>query len=95
MSHSRTLEMPPHCDLRSIRSLQGALLAAFDGDSAVTLDCGGVERADVAFIQLILAAGQTAQRRGATLMLANRTACLDASFERAGLDPSAPFKPAH
>lgn len=95
MSNSRTLEMPAQCDLRSVRSLQGALLTALDGGSAVTLDCGAVERVDVAFVQLVLAAGRSTLRRGATLVLTKRTACLDASFERAGLDPANPFTAIH
>lgn len=88
MSESRTLRMPTQCDLRSVQSLRGEMLAALGGDSTVTLDCAAVERADVAFVQLVLSAGQSAARRGATLALANRTTGLDAAFHRAGLDPA-------
>ena len=90
MSESRTLRMPAQCDLRSVGALKGEILAALDRDAAVTLDCAAIERADVAFVQLVLAAGQSALRRGTTLALTNRTAGLDAAYRRVGLDPSAP-----
>jgi two-component system chemotaxis sensor kinase CheA len=70
------------------------MLAALDGAAAVTLDCADVERADMAFVQLVLAAGMSAARRGVSLALTNRTAGLDVAFCRAGLDPSAPPMPA-
>jgi len=82
--------MPAQCDLRSVQPLRDKMLAALGGNSPVTLDCAAVERADVAFVQLVLAAGRSAARRGATLALTNRTAGLDVAFRRAGLDPSAP-----
>ncbi|MCJ2088599.1 STAS domain-containing protein [Methylobacterium sp. E-005] len=86
--------MPAQCDLRSVQSLRGEMLAALDAGSALTLDCAAVERADMAFLQLVLAAGRSAARRGATLALTNRTGGLDVAFRRAGLDPSAPAMPA-
>nr|WP_280140974.1 STAS domain-containing protein [Methylobacterium phyllostachyos] len=85
--------MPAQCDLRSVQQLRDEMLAAFGGDSPVTLDCTAVERADVAFVQLVLAAERSAARRGATLTLTNRTTGLDIAFRRAGLDPSAPPTP--
>ena len=65
------------------------MLAALNGTTAVTLDCGAVERADMAFVQLVLSAGRSAARRGSSLALANRTPGLDVAFHRAGFDPSA------
>lgn len=94
MSESRTLRMPAQCDLRSVRTLRGEMLAALDREPEVALDCAAVERADMAFVQLVLAAGRSAARRGVTLVLTNRTAGLDAAYRRAGLDPSAPLTPA-
>jgi phospholipid transport system transporter-binding protein len=95
MSEPCTLTMPAQCDVRSVRALRDAMLAALDRASEVTLDCATVERADMAFVQLVLAAGQSAARRGATLVLTNRTAGLDAAYRRAGLDPSEPPTPVH
>lgn len=94
MSEVRTLRMPAHCDLRSVQSLRDEMLAALDDTTAVTLDCGAVERADMAFVQLVLSAGRSAARRGSSLALANRTPGLDVAFHRAGFDPSAPPMPA-
>lgn len=88
-----TLTMPAACDLRAVRSLQAAMLAALDRGADVTLDCAAVERADVAFVQLVAAAGQSAARRGARLGLANRSAAVATAWARAGVACADPLTP--
>ncbi len=85
MSEPRTLTLGPDCTIRTIRALRDDLTAALSDTPALTLDCAGVERADVTFIQLVLAAAKTAGRQGKSLALANLSPVSEAAFQRAGL----------
>jgi phospholipid transport system transporter-binding protein len=95
MFQATTLTMPAECDLRSVQALRSEILAALDGGLGLTLDCGGVQRVDMAFVQLLLSTRRSAARRGVTVALTNRTASLDAASRRAGLEPSNLTAPLH
>jgi phospholipid transport system transporter-binding protein len=94
MSEHITLEMPEACDLRTVRSIRDDLVAALQRGLSVALDCAAVARTDIAFVQLVVAAGRSAARRGVTVTLAGVTPSLETAFRRAGFDPLAPLTPA-
>lgn len=94
MSEFITLEMPMACDLRAVRPIRDDIRAALQRGLSVTLDCAAVARTDMAFVQLAVAAGRSAARRGATVTLAGVTPSLASALRRAGFDPSAPLTPA-
>ena len=95
MSDRLIVKMPPDCDLRSARALQGDLLAALDRASDVGLDCAAIERVDITFVQLVAAAARSSARRGAAIDLINLTERVESAFRRAGFTPHAPFLPTH
>jgi anti-anti-sigma regulatory factor len=55
--------------LRSVGDLQARLLAALAAGDALTVDCTAVEDADIAFVQLLLAARREAVATGKRLLL--------------------------
>lgn len=91
MAEHVTLTMPADCTLRTAQALQGDLLAAVEGGSRLVLDCAAIERVDVTFVQLVVAAARTAGRRGLALDLTNLPDTVAAAFRRAGIAPHAPF----
>lgn len=85
MSDPVTLPLGSDCSIQAVKPLQADLIAAFAEAEAVTLDCARIERADIAFVQIVLAASATAERRGKRLGLANMPAPVEAAFHRAGI----------
>jgi phospholipid transport system transporter-binding protein len=84
MSGPTVLRLPADCTLRAIKPLHADLSAALAGADVVALDCAQVERVDIAFVQLVLAAGRTAGRHGKQLGLASLVAPVETAFRRAG-----------
>lgn len=91
MSEPRTLTLGPDCTIRTTRALQGEMIAALAETPALTLDCAGVERADITFVQIVLSAARTADRQAKRLALANLSAVTAAAFQRAGLPAHNPL----
>ena len=74
------------CTVATIGACRDAVLQAFEGGDAISLDLRGVTDCDVTLPQLALAARQTAERRELPFGIA---ACSDtalASFVKAGVD---------
>ncbi len=92
MADPVTLTMPADCTLRNALSLQGALLAALDGAAGLVLDCAAIERVDVTFVQLVVAAARSSAGRGIRVDLSNRPDAVETAFRRAGFAPRAPFE---
>lgn len=55
--------------VRNIDTARGDLLQALSQNSAIHVDCGTLESADLSFIQLLLAARRSAQSAGKQLLL--------------------------
>ncbi|MDE2406069.1 MAG: STAS domain-containing protein [Sphingomonadales bacterium] len=73
-------------DLRTIGALQGALADAIGAGGDLALDLGGIESADLAFVQLIESARREAERAGVRLALAAPAqGALREVIEQAGL----------
>ncbi|CAO4162683.1 STAS domain-containing protein [Methylorubrum populi] len=85
MSDPITLPLASDCSLRTVKPLQADLITALAGGEVVVLDCARVERADIAFVQLVLAASGTAERSGKRIGLSNMPAPVAAAFQRAGV----------
>ncbi|KMO42315.1 hypothetical protein VQ03_11315 [Methylobacterium tarhaniae] len=85
MSDSLTVTMPGDCSLRAIRTLHGEIAAALAASTDLVLDCAGVERADIAFVQLVVSAAGTAERRAKRLTVVDASDIVQAAFARAGL----------
>ncbi|MGU3383701.1 STAS domain-containing protein [Methylobacterium sp. D53M] len=91
MSEAPVLTLGPDCTIRTVRALQDTLAAALAGGARLTLDCAAVERADVTFVQIVLAADRTARGRAAGIALVNVPPAVEAAFRRAAIEhPSAP-----
>lgn len=69
MSAPLSIRLSGTGDLQSIAQYHEALSAGLSAGSDVVLDFGGMEEADLAFIQLIIAARRSAQARGFSLTL--------------------------
>lgn len=82
-----TFKLPDDCSIRTIRALHGDLGAAFARTSNLTLDCGDVARADIAFVQLIVSAAGTASRQAKSLRLAHVPDVVLTAFRRSGVSP--------
>lgn len=93
MSDQASFRLPAACDIRSIRSIRAEMMAALETAADVTLDGSDVERADIAFVQLVVSAAGTAERQAKRVALTNPTDAVRSAFERAGLRPQAPFAP--
>ena len=92
-----TLTLPDECDLRSAASVQAQLAAALATAGTIAVDASSVARADVTFVQLVVAAAGTARRSGRTFRLAGLSEPARAAFERAGVSLSdlSPGLPGH
>jgi ABC-type transporter Mla MlaB component len=64
---ARTVRLDGELDLRRADQVRIELLAAIDGADRVCVDMGGATRADVAFVQVLLAALRAAAQRGRPL----------------------------
>ncbi|AWB25309.1 STAS domain-containing protein [Methylobacterium currus] len=92
MSDYLPITMPGDCTLRSIRALHGEIAAALASTADLALDCAGVERADIAFVQLVVSAAGTAERRAKRLTLVGASDVVQGAFARAGLTTRPPFR---
>ncbi|PNG25066.1 STAS domain-containing protein [Methylocella silvestris] len=64
MSSIHMLCLDGDCNIANARALHRDLRDAFDRGAAVTVDCRGVERADVSLLQLLLSSQTTFFNRG-------------------------------
>ncbi|MGF3027223.1 STAS domain-containing protein [Methylobacterium aquaticum] len=87
-----SLTLPGDCTVRVIRTLHGEIAAALASTADLTLDCTGVERADIALVQLVVSAAGTAERQSKRLTLVGASDVVKGAFARAGLDAQAPFR---
>ncbi|MGX7708772.1 STAS domain-containing protein [Methylobacterium sp. Gmos1] len=91
MSDTLVITMPDDCTLRAVRTLHGEITAALAATANLTLDCSGVARADIAFVQLVLAAAGTAERAAKRLALVDAPDSVEGAFARAGLSAQGPY----
>ncbi|MET7246953.1 STAS domain-containing protein [Methylobacterium sp. EM32] len=91
MSDTLVITMPGDCTLRAIRTLHGEIAAALAATANLTLDCSKVERADIAFVQLVVAAAGTAERKAKRLALIDAPDLVEGAFARAGLSAQVSF----
>ncbi|WP_288586693.1 STAS domain-containing protein [uncultured Methylobacterium sp.] len=96
MSDRYTLTLPDECDIRNAAEIQARLGDALAA-GPVDVDGEGVVRADVTFVQVVLAAVGTARRSGGSLRVTGLSAAASAAFDRAGVPLSdlAPPLPGH
>jgi phospholipid transport system transporter-binding protein len=94
MSDQLSVRMSGDCTVRSIRTLHRQIATALETTAKLDLDCAAVERADIAFVQLVLSAAATATRQAKELTLVDPSEVVRSAFVRAGLQPQAPFVPA-
>ncbi|KQT69012.1 MULTISPECIES: STAS domain-containing protein [unclassified Aureimonas] len=80
------LRAPSHCTIVEADTFRQALLARLSGEGAgpVEIDLSGVEDADITLIQLVLAAGKSAEAKGRSLSVTSSPAVADL-LSRAGL----------
>ena len=71
--------------VREVTALKALLLGAANSAGTVCLDASGVERADTAGVQLLVALNQTLRARGAELLLKAPSGALCAALDRVGL----------
>lgn len=69
MSEPRSIQLAGAGGIRNIAHYHDALSEGLSAGTDVGLDLSGMEEADVAFIQLVIAARRSAQARGLTLTL--------------------------
>ncbi|MCF4127266.1 STAS domain-containing protein [Methylobacterium sp. SyP6R] len=91
MSDTVCIRMSGDCTLRAIRSLHGEIAAALASTNDLVLDCADIERADIAFVQLVVSAAGTAERQAKRLTLVDMPDIVQGAFGRAGLATQPPF----
>ncbi len=94
MSEQLSVRLSGDCTVRSVRTLHREIAAALETSSDLSLDCAQVERADIAFVQLVLSAAATARQQAKRIDLTDASDVVASAFARAGLQPRAPFAPA-
>lgn len=92
MSDSFTVTLPGDCTVRTIGTLHGEIAAALAATTDLALDCGAVERADIAFVQLVVSAAGTAERQARRLALVGVPEVVQSAFARAGLTAPIPCR---
>ncbi|TNC05781.1 STAS domain-containing protein [Methylobacterium terricola] len=92
MSEPFTVTLRGDCTVRTIGTLHGEVAAALASTTDLALDCAAVERADIAFVQLVVAAAGTAERQARRLTLVDAPEVVRSAFARAGLSAQAPFR---
>ena len=86
MSDSVIVTLSGSLGLKDVTRLRDELLAAFEANTAVTLDCSQLAEADFAIVQLLVAAKKTANAGGGTLTIkAEKTGVLGQLFIKTGL----------
>ncbi|MFH6787370.1 MULTISPECIES: STAS domain-containing protein [Methylobacterium] len=94
MSDPFTVTLPDDCTVRTIGTLHGEIAAALASTADLALDCAAVARADIAFVQLVVAASATAERQAKRLTLVDAPDIVRSAFARAGLTAQSPFRQA-
>lgn len=89
MSDAMLIRLSGDCTIRSIRTIHREIEAALKTPVDLSVDCSEVERADIAFVQLIAAASQTAEQQTRRLMLVEPSDVVRSAFVRAGLQTHA------
>ncbi|MFV3126198.1 STAS domain-containing protein [Niveispirillum sp. KHB5.9] len=73
------------CTVRTAEDMHALLTRAVADHSVLEIDCSAVEEADLSFVQLLLAARESARRAGHTLRLAqSATGALHDTLHRGG-----------
>jgi anti-anti-sigma regulatory factor len=70
MSEPQTVSLSGAASIRNIAQYHAVLSEGLNAGTGVVLDLGDMEEADLAFIQLVIAARRSAQARGLSLSLA-------------------------
>ena len=79
--------------IREAEVTRQALCDALATEQSVALDCDAIEEADLAFLQLILAARKSAKQAGKSLALtAPATGTLLATLDSAGIRPEGDYR---
>ncbi|MGY2052873.1 STAS domain-containing protein [Methylobacterium sp. JK268] len=85
---TKGLALTGPCGLKAAEALRETLIAALAEGGPLDIDGAGVERADIAFVQLLVSAQRTARARGGALRVTNLPDEASAVFLRAGVDPA-------
>lgn len=85
MVEKTVLRLSGACDLQAAGVLRREWAAAFQATQDVEIDCVDVERIDLSFVQLVVAATRTAHREAKSFRLVNLPEAGQAVFLRAGL----------
>ncbi|MFE1602955.1 STAS domain-containing protein [Methylobacterium sp. ID0610] len=90
MADKTTLTLPDDCRVRAIRSVHDEMTKSLAAARHVEIDGTGVVLCDIALVQLVISAAQTARRTGKQIRLVNPSAEVAATFARAGLPLDGP-----
>jgi anti-anti-sigma regulatory factor len=90
MSSDAVLEFKDDCTIKTALDLHQMLRAPLANGCPVTIDCSGVEQADVSFIQLLISGQKTFRSRGLDFRIGDASDALNAAPARSGLhiDPA-------
>lgn len=65
----KTVHFSENVTISNISEAHDILRSAFEGDNSITIDIGGLEEADLTFVQLIESARRTAAEGGRSIQL--------------------------
>ncbi len=85
MSDALLIRLSGDCSIRSIRTVHREIEAALMAQRDLNVDCAEVERADMALVQLLVAASNTAKRQTRRVTLVDPSDVVRNAFVRAGL----------
>ena len=86
MQTPQTISLPSDCVLSGITAIRQSLLDAFAFGGPIDLDLSNLERIDVSFVQLVVAAARTASQTDISLTVSNVPDAMKVTFQNAGLD---------
>lgn len=85
MSDAISIRLSGDCTIRSIRTVHREIQTALKTTGDLGIHCAEVERADIAFVQLIAAASRLAAEQTRRLTLVDPSEAVRSAFVRAGL----------
>lgn len=75
------------CTLRHATATAASLVGFLEAGSGLSVDCSGVEQADITFVQTLVAAQRSCAARDLPFALTSMSDVVASAFQRAGVTP--------
>jgi len=75
------------CTLRNAKATAAYMVGILQVGSGISIDCAGVEQADITFVQTLMAASRSCAARDLPFALTGTSDAVASAFHRAGVTP--------